>query len=87
MIKINKMELTEKQTEAMEAIRSGLFSFILYGGAIRGGKTVWGLSALLVLCQLFPKSRWCVIREDMEKIRRLWMCLTKLKHLSKMQHL
>jgi len=34
-----------------------------------GGKTFWGLSALLIMCQVFPKSRWCVIREDLEKIR------------------
>lgn len=63
------LELTAKQTEAMQAIESEMFDFVLYGGAIRGGKTVWGLSALLILCQIFPKSRWCVIREDMEKIR------------------
>lgn len=58
-----------KQAEAMEAIRSEKYSLILYGGAIRGGKTFWGLSALLVLCSVFPKSRWVIIREDTEKIR------------------
>ena len=63
------MELFQKQVEAMEAISSGEYNFVLYGGAIRGGKTVWGLSAFLVLCQLYPGSRWCIIREDMEKIR------------------
>lgn len=41
----------------------------MYGGSIRGGKSVWGLSALLVMCEVFPKSRWIIIREDMEKIR------------------
>jgi len=63
------IEFSPKQTEAMLALESGEYSFILYGGAIRGGKTVWGLSALLVLCRVFPRSRWCVIRADMEKIR------------------
>ena len=63
------IDLTPKQTEAMTALESGQFNFILYGGAIRGGKTVFGLSALLVLCRIYPRSRWCVIREDMEKIR------------------
>lgn len=63
------MTLTPKQTEAMNALQSEEYNFILYGGAIRGGKTVWGLSSLLVLCQVFPNSRWCVIRENMEKIR------------------
>ena len=63
------IEFTPKQTEAMDALESEQFNFILYGGAIRGGKTVFGLSALLVLCTVYPHSRWCVIREDMEKIR------------------
>jgi len=63
------MTLTPKQTEAMNALQSEQYNFILYGGAIRGGKSVWGLSALLILCEVFPRSRWCVIREDMEKIR------------------
>ncbi len=63
------MELTPKQTEAMNALQSELYNFILYGGAIRGGKSVWGLSSLLIMCKIFPHSRWCVIREDMEKIR------------------
>lgn len=63
------IEFTPKQTEAMEALSSEEYSFILYGGAIRGGKSIWGLSALLVLCQIFPKSRWCIVRQDMEKIR------------------
>jgi len=63
------IELTSKQTEAMTALQSEKYNFILYGGAIRGGKTVFGLAALLILCKVFPGSRWCVIREDMEKIR------------------
>jgi hypothetical protein len=64
-----QIQLTPKQSEAMDALSSGLYTFITYGGAIRGGKSVWGFTGLLVLCQLFPRSRWCVIREDMEKIR------------------
>lgn len=63
------IELHPKQAEAMDALASEAYNFIMFGGAIRGGKTVWGLSALLVMCQIFPRSRWCVIREDMEKIR------------------
>jgi hypothetical protein len=63
------MHLTPKQSEAMDAIECEQYNFITFGGAIRGGKTVWGFSGLLILCEVFPKSRWCVIREDMEKIR------------------
>lgn len=53
----------------MDAIASERYQFILFGGAMGGGKTFWGLSALLLMCRIFPKSRWCVIREDLEKIR------------------
>ena len=61
--------MTPKQSEAIEAVSSEKYNFILYGGAIRGGKTVWGLSVFLILCEIYKGSRWCVIREDMEKIR------------------
>lgn len=63
------IEFSPKQEEAMDAIASERFRFILFGGAMGGGKTFWGLSALLIMCEIFPKSRWCVIREDLEKIR------------------
>ena len=64
-----QLELTPKQCEAMDALASEQYNFILFGGAMGGGKTVWGLSALLIMCRLFPKSRWIVIREDLEKLR------------------
>lgn len=63
------INFTDKQNEAMDAIASELYDFILFGGAMGGGKTFLGLSALLIMCELFPKSRWCVIRENLEKIR------------------
>lgn len=61
--------LHPKQAEAMDAIASERYRFILFGGGMGGGKTIWGLSAFLIMCELFPRSRWCVIREDLEKIR------------------
>ena len=63
------VEFSEKQNEAMDAIASEKYDFILFGGAMGGGKTFLGLSALLIMCEIFPKSRWCVIRENLEKIR------------------
>lgn len=58
-----------KQEQAQQAILSQKYNFILFGGAMGGGKTYWGLSSLLALCEIFAGSRWCVIREDLEKIR------------------
>lgn len=63
------IEFTPKQLEAFQALQSEKFNFILYGGAIRGGKSVWGLCSLLVLCEIFPGSRWCVVRENTDRIR------------------
>ncbi len=63
------LELTSKQTEFLEYISSGKYTFGMFGGAIRGGKTYCGLSILLILCRIFPNSRWAVIRENNERIR------------------
>ena len=62
-------EFTPKQLEAFEALQSEKYNFILYGGAIRGGKSVWGLCSLIVLCEIFPGSRWCVVRENTDRLR------------------
>jgi PBSX family phage terminase large subunit len=55
------------------AVRSTLgledYSFILFGGAIRGGKSFWGFQTLIYLCELYPRSRWIVLRKDLRVIR------------------
>jgi hypothetical protein len=52
--------MTARQEEFIEAVRSGEFLYMLYGGAIRGGKTVVGLWTLILLCKVFPGSRWAI---------------------------
>jgi hypothetical protein len=64
------MEFTPKQKEGFELVRSEKYNFILLGGAIRGGKTVWGLVTLLILCKIFPNSRWAVVRNNSERMRK-----------------
>lgn len=59
-----------KQEEFLEAIFSNKYNFIMYGGAIRGGKTFAGLGALLLLCKLYPKSKWCVVRDSLQTLKR-----------------
>ena len=39
--------------------------YFFYGGAIRGGKTFCILTILTILCKMFPKSKWVVVRADM----------------------
>lgn len=58
------------QERLMETIRDGRYLIIGFGGGIRGTKT-WGtLAALVTLCRVFPKSRWAVVRKDLERLRK-----------------
>jgi hypothetical protein len=43
---------------------------LLFGGAIRGGKTFCVLGALLILCKMFPRSRWAVVRDTLATLKR-----------------
>lgn len=58
-----------KQEEFINAVFSGNYNILLYGGAIRGGKTFVGLAILLLLAKIYPKSRWAVVRADMKRIK------------------
>lgn len=58
-----------KQLEFLESVFSGRHSIIMYGGAIRGGKTYAGLGALILLCKKYPKSRWAVVRKDLQALK------------------
>lgn len=59
-----------KQEEAVNAAFSGKYSFILYGGAIRGGKTFWLLGTILVLARIYPGSRWAIVRKNLPTIKK-----------------
>lgn len=59
-----------KQEEFLTACLSGEYDFVLYGGAIRGGKTYAMLALFLILARIFPGSRWVIVRKDMPVIER-----------------
>lgn len=59
-----------KQIEFLESVFSKKYNFILFGGAIRGGKTYAGLGGLILLCKMYPKSRWAIIRKDLPTLKR-----------------
>lgn len=44
--------------------------YIYYGGAIRGGKTFCKLGILVLLCKLYPGSRWHVVRKSYPDLLR-----------------
>lgn len=64
----------EKQTKFFTTVLEAAFGdnplrYLFYGGAIRGGKTYACLAILIVLCKLFPGSKWYVIRKSFTRIQ------------------
>jgi hypothetical protein len=59
-----------KQEEFIEAIFSEKYNFIMYGGAIRGGKTFAGIGALLLLSKKYPGSKWAIVRDSLQTLKR-----------------
>ncbi len=59
-----------KQQEYIEAVFSGLYSFLCYGGAMGGGKSFVCLTTLILLARAYPGSKWCVIRESLPTIKK-----------------
>ena len=58
-----------KQQEFIDAVFSWAYSFLTYGGAMGGGKSYVCLAIIILLCRIFPKSRWCVIRESIPTLK------------------
>lgn len=59
-----------KQEMFLDAVFSGLYNTILYGGAIRGGKTYAGLGAILLLSRFYPGSRWAAVRQSLPSLKQ-----------------
>ncbi len=64
------IEFHPAQAEFFKAIKSEKFSYLLYGGAIQGGKTTSVLLVAIMLCRVFPRSRWAVVRKDGPSLTR-----------------
>lgn len=60
----------EKQQEFIDAVLVGKYSFICYGGAIRGGKTYALLAVFIFLAKVYPGSRWAIVRKDLPTIKK-----------------
>ena len=43
--------------------------YFFYGGAIRGGKTYISIAIIIMLCKVFPGSKWYVIRSSFARLK------------------
>ncbi len=59
----------DKQLEFFKLVFSRQYKFILFGGSIRLGKTYALLGLFILLCKLFPGSKYLVVRKDLERIK------------------
>lgn len=62
--------LTSKQTVAFKAATSGDYRVVVFGGAIRGGKTYALLTTFCYLSLNYPKSRWVIVRRSLPDLKR-----------------
>jgi len=60
----------EDQGKAITAAFSKKFRYLLLGGSIRSGKTYVWMAVLIVLCKVYPGSRWFIIRRDYPTLKR-----------------
>lgn len=59
-----------KQNALMDAVTSGLYTFLGTGGGIRGGKSFGTLAVLITLHRMFPRARSAIVRKDLPTLRR-----------------
>ena len=67
---VDEIVFTPKQAEFAKAVFSGRYTRLLFGGAIRGGKTYCMLLLILALCRIYKGSRWAIVRKDLPTIKR-----------------
>lgn len=61
---------TEKQSQFIEDVLSQDYLYMAMGGGIRGTKTWTVLATFILLCRLYPRSRWAIVRKDLPTLRR-----------------
>ncbi|WP_128545088.1 terminase family protein [Larkinella soli] len=63
------MNLTQKQTRAIDLLESEAITELLYGGAAGGGKSALGCFWLIFNCYEYPGSRWLMGRAVLKTLK------------------
>lgn len=58
-----------RQDEALHILTDNQHTEVLYGGAAGGAKSWTGCSWLLLMCLLYPGTRWFIGREELKRLR------------------
>lgn len=64
------MELTIKQTKALDYLEDETTTEVYYGGAAGGGKSVLGCYWLTKNCFKYPGSRWLMGRSELKNLKK-----------------
>lgn len=67
---IADFENFDKAAQFLNAALSGKYRVIIYGGAIRGGKTFNSLAVLVLLHKIYPQSRSVITRDSWKTMKR-----------------
>ena len=65
-----KFNLTARQSTAFNSVTIDHNRVVVFGGAIRGGKTYWLLITITYLALQYPRSRWVIIRRSLPDLKR-----------------
>jgi phage terminase large subunit len=68
-ITITEKGKNHKQEQCLQALRSGQYKEVLYGGAAGGAKSWTGATFLTMMCECFPGTRWFVGRDSLTSLR------------------
>ena len=60
----------DKAAQFLDAALSGKYRVIIYGGAIRGGKSFNSVAILVLLHRMYPGSRSCITRDTWKTMKR-----------------
>lgn len=61
--------LTEKQKEAFKKLSDNVSTFVFYGGAAGGGKSILGCYWLMLNSIAYPNTRWFIGRDSLKDTR------------------
>ena len=59
-----------KQLEFIESVLSGKYVFVMFGGSIRSGKSYAAIALLVMLCKIYPGSRYAIVRKDVPTLEK-----------------